>query len=219
MDLDKFAIKSGTDKSSKFHYYTDIYEGYLSHLQQKAIKFLEIGIYEGASVKMWEDYFPKAELHFIDNNPSIIKYHSKRSNYHFLNQASRGELLNFVNDTGGDFDIIVDDGGHRIDQQIISFQMLFPHLKSGGLYIIEDIFTSYLERYGGEGSKLEPQSGPKTTIAFFKFLIDELNYIPSMTGCSDEKKAPEWITQGLSYYQKAVKSLHFHRGLGIIEKS
>ena len=168
---------------------------------------------------MWERYFTNGELHFIDNDPSIITYHSDRSHYHFLDQGDRGALVEFAAAVGSDFDIIIDDGGHRINQQMISFQILFPHLKAGGLYIIEDIFTSYWKQYGGDGTPVEPVSGPQTTLSFIKFLIDELNTIPAMTDCSDATKTAGWMWQGLSYYQKAVESIHFHRGLVIIEKS
>jgi Methyltransferase domain len=217
MTLDTLALKYGTDKSSSFHNYTEIYERYFSNLSQEPIKLLEIGIYEGASVQMWEDYFPNGDLHFIDKDPSIIKYQSQRSHYHYLDQSNRYELLNFISETDGDFDIIIDDGGHRMEQQIISFQMLFSHMKPGGLYIIEDIFTSYWQEYGGK--VLEPEHGPQTTIAFLQHLIDEINHIPATTGCADDTKTPQWMRLGFSYYQKAIKALHFHRGLVIIEKS
>ena len=112
-------------------------------LEDKPIKFLEIGIFEGASVKLWEEYFKNADLHFIDITFQNIKHFSNRSHYHLCDQENPESLQAFIQKTGGDFDLIIDDGGHTMKQQITSFVTLFPYLKSGGIYIIEDLHTSY----------------------------------------------------------------------------
>ena len=104
----KFVLETGTDKSSAFHNYTRIYSKYLSKFKAAPIKFLEIGIYYGNSVKLWERYFPNADLHFIDIDPNQIHYHSIRSHYHFVDQANKKALSNFVIGEGGDFDVIID---------------------------------------------------------------------------------------------------------------
>ena len=76
-------------------------------------------------------------------------------------------LIQFIQQSGGDFDIILDDGGHKMDQQITSFRVLFPILKSGGVYIIEDLGTSYLLEWGGYGTKPNPKTGPWTDHIIF----------------------------------------------------
>src|SRR5205085_1265677 len=85
--LDKIALEAGTDKSSAYHNYTRVYSEYFSKYQNSPIKFLEIGIQYGNSVKLWERYFPNAELHFIDIDPKPILYFSDRAHYHFIDQT------------------------------------------------------------------------------------------------------------------------------------
>lgn len=216
--LDQIALEVGTDKSSSFHNYTRIYSQYFSKYQKAPIKFLEIGIQYGNSVKLWERYFPNADLHFIDINPNQIRYFSTRSHYHFIDQTDRKGLFDFGMLVGGDFDVILDDGGHRMDQIIISFQSLFPFLKSGGLYIIEDLHTSYWSIYGSYGTPEKPKAGPGTAIQFFKDLIDDMNYTGARTWCADSNKVPPDLENTLHIYQKEIESIHFYKSLCIIIK-
>lgn len=216
--LDQIAIEAGTDKSSISHNYTRVYAQYLSKYRQAPIKLLEIGIRYGDSVKLWERYFPNAELHFIDIDPSQIRYYSERSHYHFINQTDREGLIDFGNRVKGDFDVIIDDGGHRMDQIIMSFQSLFPYLKKGGLYIIEDLCTSYWSIYGSYGTPENPQSGPGTAIQFLKDLIDDLNFTAARTWSGDANKIPPRLESTLNIYQKEIESIHFYKSLCIIIK-
>lgn len=216
--LDRIAVNALTDKSSLHHNYTRIYAKYLDSIKNDRIKFLEIGIYKGNSVKMWEQYLPNAELHFIDITNQLIEYTSDRSKYHFLDQANFFHLTQFINETGGNFDIIVDDGGHRMDQQFNSFVALFPALKSGGLYIIEDLCTSYWACYGGGGDFSNPIAGPNTMIGTLKALIDFINTPSATTGCADIDKMPPELRANLNYFQENILSMHFYDSVCIIEK-
>ena len=114
--------------------------------------------------------------------------------------------------------MIVDDGGHRMDQIIISFQSLFPFLKKGGLYIIEDLCTSYWSIYGGNGTPENPKAGPKTAIQFFKDLVDDLNYTAARTWCGDVNKVPLDLEKTLNIYQKEIEAIHFYKSMCIIIK-
>lgn len=216
--MDNLALQAGTDKSSAFHNYTEVYSQYLAPLKNKPVKFLEIGIFKGNSVKLWESYFPRAELHFIDINPDRIEYHSSRSQYHFLSQSDAKALKLFGKQVGGNFDVIIDDGGHTMKQQIISFKNLFHLVKSGGLYIIEDLHTSYWSNHGGKGDKEHPKAGQGTAIAFFKNLVDDLNYVGAATGCADFDHSPASLRETLSTYQSDIYSIHFYSSVCIIIK-
>lgn len=216
--LDKIAVNSLTDKSSLFHNYTKIYAKYLGNLKNKPIKFLEIGIFKGNSVKMWEQYLTKADLHFIDITSQHIEYFSERATYHYLDQANSAQLSQFIIDTGGNFDIICDDGGHRMDQQFNSFVALFPTLKSGGLYIIEDLCTSYWACYGGNGDFENPKAGPGTMVGTLQALIDYINMPSAMTACADIDKMPPQLRANLNYFQENIVSMHFYDSVCIIEK-
>ncbi len=209
--LDELGLQCGTDKASSLHNYTKIYSRYFAPLKDKPIKFLEIGIYQGASVKMWESYFKQATLHFIDISLKHVQYYSKRSRYHVLDQSKPRDLLKLIRKVGGDFDIIIDDGGHTMEQQITSFQHLFPHVKSGGMYIIEDLHTSYWENYGGGDHS-------HTTVAFLKNLIDDVNYVGATTSCASHANIPSEVVADMTLYRKEIESIHFYDSLAIIFK-
>jgi hypothetical protein len=208
--LDTLALKTGADKGSNYHNYTEVYAKYFAPFKEKQIKFLEIGIYKGASVKLWEEYFKNADLHFMDITLQATEYFSSRSHYHLYNQENPRDLQRFIQATGGDFDIILDDGGHTMNQQITSFSILFPHLKSGGMYIIEDLHTSYWKSHGGGGAN--------TTVNFLKSLIDEVNFIGSRTSRASHLNLPLSIQTELNIYREKIYSMHFYDSLVIIIK-
>ncbi len=170
MNLDELAIKHGTDKSSKCHNYTAVYENMFGAIRNeprdKPLKILEIGIATGASLRMWLEYFPNAEVHGIDISvedmqgpPAIYD----KVTLHIGNQADK----DFLDRIGIDFDIVIDDGSHRVEDQIFTFKHLWPNTKM--VYVIEDVYSSYLARYGGGYRR----SG--TAVEFFKDLVDDVN--------------------------------------------
>ena len=166
MTLDELAIKYGTDKSSKCHNYCVLYEQMFGAMRDEPLKILEIGVGTGASLKMWLEYFPNAEIHGIDISldnleTSLIK--NERVHLCLGNQNDK----DFLDNLGVDFDIVIDDGSHRVEDQIFTFKHLWPNTKL--VYIVEDIYTSYLPRYGGGYRR----SG--TAIEFFKDLVDDVN--------------------------------------------
>lgn len=216
--LDQLALVAGTDKSSAFHNYTKVYADFFGPIRNDPLVFLEIGIYKGNSVKLWESYFPNATLYFIDNTPSYIEYFSKRSHYHFMDQTDWYTLHAFAKSVGGEFDVILDDAGHSMVGQIGSFQTFFQYLKSGGLYIIEDLHSSYWQQYGGGGTIQNPKSGPGTCVFYLQSLVDELNYTSAKTECADDAKVPASLRQTLNYFQDQIDSIHFYKSVCLIRK-
>jgi hypothetical protein len=226
LTLDEIAIKTGTDKSSTWHNYTEIYQKYFEPLRKHPIKFLEIGIDKGASVLMWDIYFEHqdSQLFFIDINPNAVqncndfvanKILTSRVRNYVADQSNKEQLVNLIELTGGDFDIIIDDGGHRIEQQVTSFIALFPFVKKGGFYIIEDLLTSFWPSSGGamiDNNKVAPH----TTIRFLTNLVDDINYIGAMNWCADTNKSPNHVFQ--NYYQRHIKSITFYNSICFVEK-
>jgi hypothetical protein len=136
-------VKFDTDKYN--HGYMSVYSPLF--LEMKNIKkILEIGIYRGDSLKLLSYFFEDGVIHGIDVldcthlNSDIIKTH-------IYNQENIEDLNEFISNVGGDFDLIIDDGGHTMKQQQISFGVLFKELKNGGVYIIEDLHTSVIDGY------------------------------------------------------------------------
>jgi hypothetical protein len=128
--LDLLALQTGTDKSSSAHYYTKIYEKYFTPLKNNPLNILEIGLCLGASARLWDQYFinPDTHLYFIDIQDSLFNQIkntvSSRCNFYKANQENKTELTNFVHTFNVMFDIIIDDGGHTMKQQINSFEAL-----------------------------------------------------------------------------------------------
>jgi hypothetical protein len=208
--LDQIFLKAGTDKASNCHNYTKIYSWLFNSIKEQSLKFLEIGICYGDSVKGWEEYFPNAELHFMDNNLSQIKYQSTRSQYHFIDQGYAPSLDAFVKESGGNFDIIIDDGGHKSPQIITSFQKLFPTLKSGGIYVIEDL-----------GWCIRPECythGERTAFEFIKSLIDHVHHKGNLSGYGGHLNIPKETQAKLNYYQDQIDLIIVQNQLAIITR-
>lgn len=143
----KYASDKGTiiPNDGKHHgprlFFTPVYNKYMEKKRNDELIFLEIGIGSGPSLKMWYDYFSKAKIHAIDIVNSK-QYENDRVQTYIANQQNRIDLQNIV-DKIGSFDIVIDDGGHMMGQQQVSFGFLFKHLKNGGMYFIEDLHTSF----------------------------------------------------------------------------
>lgn len=157
----------GTTADSK-HGFTKFYERYFKQWRNEPIKILEVGVYYGASLRMYYDYFPKAEIHGIDIVEKT-QYNNDRITTHVVDQSSMSELNKFVEENSHiGFDIIIDDGSHHMADQQITFYALGKLLKCGGFYIIEDLHTS-LGHNGTMlyGKRLEIfSSGKNTTLNF-----------------------------------------------------
>jgi len=133
-DLSETGFTGGGDKGTH-HTYIPVYERILEPYRNKDISLLEIGIAQGQSLKLWKEYFnDNSKILGVDVNPECSKY--KQSNIDvIINYAHVPE--NYTNKT---FDIIIDDGSHVFEDQVLCFNLLFSkHLNSGGIYIIEDI--------------------------------------------------------------------------------
>lgn len=132
-----------TDKYS--HGFIDVYTPYFNKLSNVK-NVLEIGVYSGDSLNYFSTTFKDANIYGIDINDMSV-YDTDRIKTYIVNQESRESLNSFLNNTNIEFDIILDDGGHTMRQQQISFGVLFKHLKNGGLYILEDLHTSRYNSY------------------------------------------------------------------------
>jgi hypothetical protein len=174
--LAELAIAHGTDKEGT-HFYARWYERHLGHLRELPIRLLEIGVggYEdpnagGHSLRMWKQYFPLGQIVGID----IYDKASLAEDRITIEQGNQSdpEFLHRVGTAHGPFDVIVDDGSHEVSDVIASFTHLFEHLTPAGIYVMEDLQTSYWPRFGGS----HDLDDPSTSMAFLKRLVDGINY-------------------------------------------
>jgi len=194
--------KTGDRTLFKMEHYLEIYDRLLSPLQGEDLSFLEIGIYKGGSMPMWQGFFgPGASLTFLDIDPACLKLKLPGTAVEIGDQSDP-EFLNRVGQAHGPFDLIVDDGGHKMHQQINSFRHLWPNLRDRGLYIVEDTHTSYWPGFGG-GFR-----APESFVEFAKDLIDRMHSWYT----EDDKGFP------LHPMAREIGGIRFHDSMVIIEK-
>ena len=183
----------------KWKHYLDHYHKHFSVYRDKAllgqpIKMLEIGVFRGGSLQMWQDYFgTNLKLIGMDIEPYTKRYESENV-FIEIGDQNDPHFLKYVIDKYGPFDIILDDGGHRMDQQITSLKILWDGVKCGGIYLCEDTHTSYWSEYGGS------LHGPDTFMEFSKLWVDKLNFHHSRG--SVKENDPTLL--GIHYYDSMV---------------
>jgi hypothetical protein len=206
--LTKLAQIYNTDKWGA-HFYTPHYSTHFSKLRKKKIVLLEIGVggYKsptlgGESLRMWKRYFPNGRINSIDIYDKSF-HKEKRINIFRGDQTDETFLGNVIDEISSP-DIIIDDGSHQNDHVIKTFNILFPFLKIGGIYVVEDVQTSYWKGFGGDSENL---MNPSTIMNYFKKLTDCLNY-------------KEFIKPGYmpTYFDKHIVSVHFYHNLIFIYK-
>lgn len=138
-ELTQLSIKHGTDRhpGSK-HHYTPYYHRLFGPKKDSVKKILEIGVGEGAGLRMWRDYFPHAAIFGADNDPLRV-FKDDRIQVFFCDQSSQISLEAVVKLTGPDLDFVVDDGSHKSPDQVFTCLTLMPLLHQNVTYIIEDV--------------------------------------------------------------------------------
>jgi predicted O-methyltransferase YrrM len=153
--LDALGLKHGTDKSSRTHGYLAVYDRVLARLRRRPVRLLEIGVLNGASLRMWRDYFGQGEIVGLDRDPATLAHAGERIAVHLADQDEMAGLAATVRRLGP-FDVIIEDGSHLWAHQIGCLRALLPLVKPGGFYILEDLHTSYgrwAPRYRGEAEE------------------------------------------------------------------
>lgn len=198
-DLEHFFFKQDHRLIHKWNHYFEIYDRHMQYLKNKKINILEIGISHGGSLEMWNHYFKgNATIYAIDINPECKKFESKNVKV-FIGSQEDPTFLNSIRSLIPRLDILVDDGGHTMKQQIITFKNLFDHVADNGIYICEDLHTSYWKSFGG-GYKSK-----RSFIEFSKNFIDKLHAWHS-------KNIP------IDNFTRSAHSLHFYDSMLVIEK-
>jgi hypothetical protein len=160
------------------HKYAKFYESFLSDKREDIGLILEIGVCGGRSLKTWYDYFPNANIIGLDIDDKSI-YNNERVFTFILDQSNEDQLKHFVNECikkEYKFDMILDDGSHHMFDQQITFGYLFPLLKSGGIYILEDLHTSLADNmFPLYGKYLDIQENRKNTTLYY--LMESFNSV------------------------------------------
>ncbi len=207
-NLRTLALVYGTDKWDS-HWYSQHYETHFRPLRRKKLRLLEIGIggfkdpeLGGESLRMWRTYFPKARIFGIDLYDKSL--HNERRIRTFKGSQVDDYFLESVIKSIGTIDIVIDDGSHMNEHVLHTFNYLFPKISENGIYVIEDVQTSYWRRNGGSSTNL---NGSDTTMGFMKQLIDGLNYAEY----EKEDYKP-------TYFDKHIVAIYFYHNIVFIQK-
>ncbi|NOU47312.1 MAG: class I SAM-dependent methyltransferase [Bacteroidales bacterium] len=200
-DLEKYFRTNNERVMTKWSNYFDIYERHFSKFRNKEVTILEIGVGFGGSLQMWKSYFgEKATIIGIDIEPICKTAEEKQITVVIGSQSDRYFLKELIKNIPK-VDILIDDGGHMMDQQIISFEELFSSIDENGLYLCEDLCTSYWKEFDGGYKR------PGTFIEYSKNFIDQLNVQHSRDN-----------NHTINYFSESVESIHYYNNVLVIEK-
>jgi hypothetical protein len=215
--LNKLGINQRTDKTTEVHNYLVKYEKYLPFKRYEKLNFLEIGVLTGQSLRMWWEYFYMSKIVGIDIEPQCVSHDNDRMIIETGSQTDGNFLLNLVN-RHGSFDMILDDGSHNNSDVIFSFETLFPTMKSGGVYVVEDSCTAYWSDWGGG------YLNPNSSVEYFKRLSDDVNFrgLMNFNTSNVHARREDWLTD-LSHQTQPdcrtdIESITFLNGIIIITK-
>lgn len=185
----------------KWLHYFEIYHRHFERFRGKPVVILEFGVNQGGSLEMWRDYFgPQARIFGVDIDPRCAELAGPGTRIFIGDQEDREFLRSLVAEIGP-IDVLIEDGGHTMGQQIATFEELYPHLTADGVFLIEDVQTSYRPRYGGGYRK------PGTFMEYAKGLTDQLN---------------AWHTRDESFvvdeFTRTTKSMHFYDSIVVFER-
>ena len=186
------AVQEGPGVWKWLHYF----EPYHRHLQKfvgRPVTVVEVGIYSGGSLPMWRHYFGQGcRVHGVDIQEECKVYEDSQTTIHIGDQADRGFWRRF-RESVPSVDVLIDDGGHQAEQQMVTLEEMLPHLRPGGVYLCEDVH--------GIGNPFA---------AFVHALADELNVFAPTTQPT--------LVSAPTQFQAAVSAVHFYPFVVVIEK-
>lgn len=187
---------------NKWEHYLEVYDTFFLPYKNKKITLLEFGIAHGGSLELWRKYFgPEIQIIGVDVNPECKKFEAPNTTVYIGSQEDK-EFLADLKTKIPLVDILIDDGGHTMRQQLTTFEIFFDHVKDGGLYVCEDTHTSYWKEYYGGYKKRN------TFIEFAKNFVDDLHGWHFNTNDHPH----------VNNITKHVFGLHFYDSMVILEK-
>jgi len=190
----------------KWSNYGDIYDKHFAKFRDQTINILEIGVLRGGSMRIWEKYFPKANIFGIDIDEECLQYQSDRTKI-FIGDQSDVSFLRNVKAKIPRIDILIDDGSHRAKDQKITFDEMYYHVRKPGVYLIEDIELNYWPS--------KDKDKPDNFMTYMKSKIDELNVRRTMSRKVSESY-PFKDTQ--VRFNNSTNSISFYENMVVLEK-
>jgi hypothetical protein len=183
----------------KFNHYFDNYERHFARFRGQQVHVLEIGIYSGGSLQMWQNYFgPACKIYGVDIEPRCTAYETESVRVFTGDQSDRRFWKRFKQEVPV-LDIVIDDGGHLPEQQITSLEELLPHLRPTGVYLCEDVhgaFNEFAAYMCGLAQNLNSSQ--------FEFNVDD-----------NERRSISKTT----LFQSTVSSIHLYPFMTVVERT
>lgn len=202
-ELEQLFYNSSQRWSTKWEHYFEIYDRHFNKFRNQEVHVVEFGVYQGGSLHMWKNYFgPRCHIYGVDINPACKDLEEDQITIFIGDQEDRSFLQNLRSKLPR-IDIFIDDGGHMMNQQIVTFEEMFPPVQENGIYVCEDLHTSYWPKFGGGIHE------PNTFINYSKNLIDDLHSFHLQT---------DSITDHSKEFCRSAHSIHFYDSVVVIEK-
>ncbi|NEE14157.1 class I SAM-dependent methyltransferase [Streptomyces sp. SID7499] len=209
-DLSELARRYRTDKWGGLHWFTGLYERHLREFRELPVRILEIGIggygnatLGGESLRMWKRYFPRGLVFGVDIfDKSAVD--EQRITTLRADQNDPQALIE-VEEKYGPFDLVIDDGSHVNGHVRTSLETLFPRLRAGGLYVIEDLWTSYCPGYGGQDRVPVDRT---TSVGMLKDIVEGIQY----------EEQPRPPGRPPAHLERNVVGAHVYHNLAFLEK-
>lgn len=184
----------------KWKHYFEIYHRHFSKFIGQEVHVLEIGVYSGGSLEMWKHYFgPKCRIYGVDLEEACKSYADDSVEIFIGDQAERNFWTRFKKEVPF-LDVIIDDGGHQVHQQAVTLEELLPHLRSGGVYLCEDMLGAD-NRFAGYINGLS------------------LNLHTARQSESGADAHSERWAYSPTQFQESVHSVHLYPFVAVIEKT
>ncbi len=200
--LEDYFRKNKQRRMDKYMHYFDIYHRHFSEFRGKKVTVLEFGVKHGGSLQMWKHYFGnKSRIIGVDIDPRCKNVVEKQIEVYIGDQGDRNFLKKLAEKIGP-VDIAIDDGGHHMQQQITTFEEIFPIVRNGGLFLVEDLQTSYWNNYDGGYKK------KGTFIEYAKDRIDDLH-----GWCSRDEQELK-----VNEFTRSIKAMHIYDSVIVFGK-
>lgn len=201
-DLEKYFTENTGNLIHKWKHYFEIYDRHLSRFRGTDVHVVELGVSHGGSLQMWKHYFgPNAKIFGIDINSRCKILEEDQIEIIVGDQEDR-QFLKSLKGAISRIDILIDDGGHKMKQQINTYEELFPFIDDNGVYLCEDLHTSYWPEYGG---------GYKSSDSFIEYSKNFIDYINAWHSVETNRLS-------VTDFTKSVHSLHYYDSVLVIEK-
>lgn len=204
--------------SDKWASYLSYYDTLFAPLRHAPISMLEIGVQNGGSLETWSTYFTEARQFIgcdIDPKCASLRYEDPRVQV-VVGDANAAPTFQKILGLCPQFDVVIDDGSHVSTDIINSFINYFPHVKPGGIYVVEDAHCLYMNAYGG--GILNEYSGygffkRLVDVTSFQFWKDDLSIQNYFRTFFDTRATPGFILDGW------VESIEFRNSIITIRKA